>query len=448
MKIHQDGCTQSRSPNVYQQLACKPYSLLLAGLLITTQLNGCGGSSYSALAASSSSASSSSGSASSSSSSTSSSSSSSALTLSDAFPNLTAFTEPVFAVQAPGDNTRWFVVEKQGVVRVFSNAANVSSASVMLDISTAVQSNSQELGLLGLAFHPSFPSDPRVFVNYTATVNGVLVSRVSAFRTTNGGATIDPTTETILLTVNQPEQNHKGGNLAFGADGDLYIGFGDGGGSGDQHGTIGNAQNLNILLGKILRIDVGAANATSYSIPTDNPYSNNAPCNVAGTGSQACPEIFAYGFRNPWRYSFDSQTGDLWVGDVGQSSWEEVDLVTKGNNYGWRCREGKHPFDMTGCGDVSLYTDPIAEYDHTQGIAITGGYVYRGSLSPAMQGKYIYGDYGSGRIWALTPATGAQALQVTQLIESTYSIASFAQGNDGELYLLDYSTGRLIRMAF
>jgi uncharacterized repeat protein (TIGR03806 family) len=358
------------------------------------------------------------------------------------YPSL-SFSLPILALQAPGDNSRWFVVQQGGSVLVFSSASGTASSSVFIDIAGRVTAGG-EAGLLGMAFHPNFPTDRRVFLSYTT---GNLVSRISSFTTPDNGATLDPNSERILLTLNQPESNHNGGNIAFGADGLLYIGFGDGGSGGDPHtqnGPIGNGQALATMLGKILRIDVGSESATTYSIPPSNPYANNAKCGP-GTNAQSCPEIYAYGVRNPWRFSFDRQNGDLWVGDVGQNAWEEVDLVVKGGNYGWRCREGRHNYDTTGCPTIGLI-DPVAEYDHSLGQSITGGYVYRGPQTTALRGRYIFGDFGSGQIWSLLP-DNAGGYTRTNLVSSGLSISSFAQATDGELYVVDYNGG-LYRLVF
>jgi uncharacterized repeat protein (TIGR03806 family) len=353
-----------------------------------------------------------------------------------AFANL-SFSSPVALKQAPGDSSRWFVVEQGGVVRTFANQSNVASASVFIDLTSKVESGGEE-GLLGLAFHPNFPTNPRVYLSYTARAGGI-VSRISEFQTQDGGATLNPSTERVLLTVNQPESNHNGGNISFGPDGFLYIGFGDGGGGGDAHGSIGNGQNLLTLLGKMLRIDVSPA--AGYAIPSSNPYASNAQCGTNGSGTANCPEIFAYGFRNPWRWSFDRQAKDLWVADVGQDKWEEVDRVTLGGNFGWRCREGAHAFNGA-CGPAQSLIEPIAEYSHSLGNSITGGYVYRGSAIPALQGRYVFADFGSGRIWNIARDTTPTA-QMTdaQSYQSGLTISSFGEGNDGELYVVDYSGG-------
>jgi uncharacterized repeat protein (TIGR03806 family) len=345
-----------------------------------------------------------------------------------------SFGSPVGMLQAPNDASRWFIVEQTGAVRKF--AVNNPVASTFIDITGRVKSGG-ELGLLGMAFHPDFPQDPRVFLSYT---NGTpTVSRISAFRTLDNGATLDPGTEQLLLTVNQPEDNHNGGNIAFGPDGFLYIGFGDGGSGGDPHGNPGNGQRLTTLLGKMLRIDVDGA--APYTIPPTNPFAQNAVCPASGSrASGECPEIYAYGFRNPWRWSFDRSNGELWLADVGQNMWEEVNQVTLGGNYGWRCREGAHDFNSggtTGCNAGGLI-DPVAEYDHTLGISVTGGYVYRGTQSTNLAGRYLFGDFGSGRIWAWIPESAPQPREPTELLDSGLNISSFGQANDGELYVVNY----------
>ncbi|MGQ0835055.1 MAG: PQQ-dependent sugar dehydrogenase [Gammaproteobacteria bacterium] len=353
------------------------------------------------------------------------------------------FTNPVAMLQAPGDATRWFVVEQAGVVRVFDNVANVTVSTTFVNITSGVRSGG-ELGLLGMAFHPAWsPTNRRVFLSYTNGTNP-LVSRISEFTADASGITLDPASERILLVINQPETNHNGGGIAFGPDGFLYIGMGDGGGGGDMHGTIGNGQNLMTLLGKMLRIDVSPA--SGYMIPPANPFATNPQCGVNGSGAQNCPEIFAYGFRNPWRWSFDRTTGELWVGDVGQNLWEEASRVTINGNYGWRCREGAHSFN-TNCGGAQNLIDPVVEYGHAVGFSITGGYVYRGAAFPTLQGRYVFGDFG-GRIWNIARDT-APTLDVTNttapVLATGLSISSFAEGNDGELYVVHHG-GTLHRL--
>ena len=350
------------------------------------------------------------------------------------YPALT-FTNPVLAVQAPGDDARWFVVEQAGRVLAFDNLDTVTTTSEFIDISARVQDGG-ERGLLGMAFDPLFASNGRVFLHYTRD-NGQLQSVLAAYTSPDAGATLDPASESILLTVDQPFDNHNGGHLAFGPDGMLYMALGDGGSGGDPQD---NAQNTRTLLGKLLRIDVSGG--TDYAIPTDNRWAGNARC-TNGAGAAECPEIHAYGLRNPWRFSFDGSTGELWVGDVGQDDWEEVDRIVAGGNYGWRFREGAHCFNPpSGCptennGDVLV--DPDAEYDHGLGSSVTGGYVYRGTNIGSLLGRYVFGDFGSGRIFSHTPGSGDLAPE--ELLDTTLSISSFALGEDGEIYVVDYQGG-------
>lgn len=356
------------------------------------------------------------------------------------FANLPAFQAPILALQAPGDGTTWYVVEQAGRVLAFENMAAVGTTRLFIDLTARVQSGG-ESGLLGMAFHPSYPTDPRVYFSYTALVDGSLVSRISAFETRNGGASLDPASETILLTVAQPATNHNGGNLAFGPhDGLLYAGFGDGGGAGDPWGAIGNGQDLNTVLGKLLRIDVDGATSPSvqYRIPPENPHAGNTPCN-AGTGSQPCPEIFAFGFRNPWRWSFDRTDHDLWVGDVGQGAREEVDRVVAGGNYGWRCLEGTRTYNPDCGSNAGTSLAPVAEYDRAAGQSITGGYVYRGTAIAGLQGRYVFGDFMTGRLWHIAADQGPTRVMVADDGSLTgLSIASFAEDTAGELYVVDY----------
>lgn len=358
-----------------------------------------------------------------------------------------SFTEPVLMLQAPHEATYWYVVEQDGVVRRF-NPGSSTEPAVFVDVTSRVVSGG-EMGLLGMAFHPDYPADPRVFLSYTAP--DPRRSVISEFVAASGGAVLDPASERVLLTINQPESNHNGGGIAFGPDRMLYIGIGDGGGGGDLHGPIGNGQSLQTLLGKMIRIDVSdTSGAVRYRVPDSNPYaSSGAVCNTTGaTTAPQCSEIYAYGFRNPWRWSFDRSNGDLWVADVGQGAWEEVNLVAAGGNYGWRCREGAHDFatgDTPGCETAELI-DPVTEYDRSFGFSVTGGYVYRGSQNTSLSGRYLFGDFGTGRIWAWLPenTTGRTP---TELLESGLSISAFGQGADGELYVVDYGGG-LYRIDF
>ena len=344
------------------------------------------------------------------------------------FPML-AFAQPLGLLQAPGDSGSWYVLEKQGVVRRFDNDPAAATSSTWLDISTTVSSVS-EGGLLGMAFHPSFNGTGEVFVSYTAP--GPFRSVISRFTVTATGVP-DPATEQVVIEIPQPETNHNGGHILFGADGYLYIGLGDGGGGGDPFET---GQNTGALLGSILRLDVDGA--APYEIPADNPFAGNTPC-VGGTGTMACPEIFAWGLRNPWRYSEDSQTGDLWIGDVGQNAWEEVDRAEGGENFGWDEREGANCFEpAVGCDTANV--DPIAQYDHSVGQSVTGGYVYRGLTYPALFGQYLFGDFVSGRVWRV-PADSPQATLPIELANTAISISSFGEALDGEVYVVDFNGG-------
>lgn len=357
----------------------------------------------------------------------------------DAFPTAPDFDQPTKMLQAPGDGSRWFVLEKTGRVRVF-NVANPAAASTWLDFSSQVDAGS-EGGLLGMAFHPNYPATREVFVSYTTTLAGQFKSHVSRVRLDDVSAP-SAITEEVLLVVDQPFKNHNGGDIAFGPDGYLYFGLGDGGSADDPYD---NSQNPTRLLGSMLRIAViGVGFPTpGYNIPADNPYAGNPKCGPADNAA-ACPEIYALGLRNPWRWSFDKATGDLWAGDVGQGSREEVDLIERGGNYGWNCREGF----IAGPGNCTPANarDPVTDYPHTDGnISITGGYVYRGNGMPGLQGRYIFGDFGSGRIWALAD-DGQGGYDNELLVDTPYSISAFALGEDGELHFADYGNGRIRRL--
>ena len=365
------------------------------------------------------------------------------LALDQVFAGVGTFSAPILMLQAPGNTANWYVVQQTGIVYTFANQANVSSKRVFIDVSAQIAVNASgsgdERGLLGMAFHPNYPTDPRAYLFYSANAGSQLVSRVVEYRTRDNGQTLDSTSGVTILQLNKPESNHNGGNIAFGPDGYLYIGTGDGGGGGDAHGSIGNGQRLSSLLGKILRIDVnGSAGGMHYGIPAGNPFAGGAVCNNdTGAFTANCPEIYAYGFRNPWRWSFDTVSGELWVGDVGQDTWEEVDRVTVGGNYGWRCREGAHDYN-TACGaNAGSAIDPIAEYSHSYGHAVTGGYVYRGSAIPALAGRYVFGDYQSGRIWQVAHDATLPTQEVTTSFESGLNISSFAQDPSGEIYVVN-----------
>ncbi|RJQ81271.1 MAG: glucose sorbosone dehydrogenase [Desulfobacteraceae bacterium] len=354
----------------------------------------------------------------------------------EAFPNLT-FDSPVVLLQHPSEPQRWYVVERGGLVRTFVGA-DATASQIVLDLSDKVDA-AGEGGLLGMAFHPAFGQNGQIYVNYTGP-GGPLTTFISAFSSNDGGLSFASASEEILLSLDQPFSNHNGGWIAFGPDGYLYIALGDGGSGGDPDG---NAQNRNTLLGSILRIDVDRLEPDRpYAVPLGNPFSASAACGVG----EGCPEIYAWGFRNPWRGSFDAQTGDLWVADVGQDDWEEINLVAAGQNYGWNILEGTHCYQATTCNATGLAA-PVAEYDHANGDhSITGGYVYRGSAVPALGGDYIYGDFVSGRIWRLVDAaSGGRTSEL--LIESGLLIVSFGQDSAGEIYVIDFSGGRIFRLA-
>ena len=364
-----------------------------------------------------------------------------------AYPNLPNFTQPIAMLQAPGDNAHWYVVQKTGSVRVFDNTASVSTTRQFIDVSALLNSDpassNDERGLLGMAFHPNFPTDPRVYLYYTGTdANLGLVDRVSEFRTLDGGNTLSLGTEQVLFNVDDPASNHNGGNIVFGPDGNLYIGIGDGGGGNDQFGTIGNGQRLTILLGKILRLDVStpATASVPYAIPASNPYAANARCNVNGTGTSNCPEIYAYGFRNPWRWSFDRLSGELWLNDVGQGALEEVDRVVLGGNYGWRCFEGATDTGMACGPNKSMSIAPIAQYGRTLGFSTTGGFVYRGTAMPSLIGRYVFADFGTGNIWNIARDTAPTlTLTTSNMLDTDLLVSSFAQDQNGELYVVNLS---------
>lgn len=347
-----------------------------------------------------------------------------------AFPALT-FSKPVAMVQAPGDDAAWFVVEQAGRVWRFANDPAVATRALVADLTAAVDDGPNEAGLLGMAFHPDFASNGEVFLSYTApgSGGGALTSRVSRFAWDEGTGTLDMASEEVLLAVSQPYGNHNGGHVVFGPDGYLYIGLGDGGSAGDPDG---NGQNTGTLLGAILRIDVDGG--APYAIPADNPF-------AAGGGRG---ELYAWGFRNPWRFSFDAQTGALWAGDVGQAEREEVDRVVAGGNHGWAVKEGTACYGQATCDGTGL-TDPVTEYTHADGCSITGGYVYRGGAIAQLDGYYLYGDYCSGTLWAYNEDAGG-GVAVGVSVSSGLAISSFAQDADGELYLLDHGGGQIHKL--
>ncbi len=346
------------------------------------------------------------------------------------FPNLT-FDKPVAIAHAR--DKRLFIVEQPGVIRVVEGRGPAANSSVYLDIKGQVTYGG-EMGLLGLVFHPNYAQNGYFYVNYTRTVGANLETVISRFQVTADPDLADPSSELILLQVAQPYSNHNGGSLNFGPDGYLYIGLGDGGAGGDP----GNrAQNGAELLGKMLRIDVdGTAPGKNYAIPADNPF----------IGAPALDEIWAVGLRNPWRASFDRLTGDLYIGDVGQNLWEEIDFQPAaspgGQNYGWRLKEGNHCYiPEQGCDPGGL-TDPIFEYSHSEGCSVTGGYVYRGPSIPALQGYYLYADYCTGEISALH-SDGQGAWQNYSVTKIDKYLPTFGEDNAGELFLAQREAGTI-----
>ena len=346
----------------------------------------------------------------------------------EAFPDL-SFNQPLSMQQAPGDPGTWFVAERAGRIVSFANDPTSSSTSVYASLGSRVNSMG-EGGLLGLAFHPDYASNRAVFVSYTG--GSPTESRVSVFFANSDGLTLDENSETVLIRQEEPFSNHNIGYLTFGPgpaspEQYLYVGFGDGGSGGDPND---NGQNPFNFHGAVLRVDVSAL--TAYSIPPDNPFAD---------GMAGAPEVFAYGFRNPWRFSFDGISGDLWLGDVGQDRFEEINIVGAGGNYGWRCYEGNAEFDISDCPGPSLLEFPAAVYSHPQGGAsVTGGYVYRGSAVSGLRGIYIFGDFLTGTIWGLFPESGDN-YRMEVLLESGLNVVSFAEDLAGEIYVIDFAGG-------
>jgi glucose/arabinose dehydrogenase len=349
----------------------------------------------------------------------------------------TGLEAPVLVTGSGDGSGRLFALEQGGRIRIVQDGA--LRPEPFLDLSDHVLSGG-ERGLLGLAFHPGYDgsTEPRFYVDYTDRDGNTVIAE---YRTADGTPNrADPGSARVLLRVKQPFANHNGGGLAFGPDGDLYIGMGDGGSGGDPQG---NGQRLDTRLGKLLRIDVDArTGGLPYAIPADAPYAGRP---------DAAAEIWAFGLRNPWRFSFDRATGDLWIGDVGQGSWEEIDRATRasgggrGTNFGWNRMEGRHCYPSGDPCDIPGLALPVAEYAHDVGCAVTGGYVYRGAASPALAGVYVFGDYCSGRIWGLSSG-GPDRQDPVLLLDPGARVSSFGEDDAGELYLTDLAAGSIQRL--
>jgi glucose/arabinose dehydrogenase len=339
---------------------------------------------------------------------------------------------PLYLTAPAGDTGRLFIVEKGGAIRIVKDGTLLPTP--FLDLTGRVTTGGEQ-GLLGLAFDPGYAGNGRFVVHYTDVSGNTVVSLFHVAADDPDRA--DPASETVVLTAEQPFTNHNGGQILFGPDGMLYIGLGDGGGEGDPGGR---GQSLTDLLGAILRIDV--ASGTSYTVPPDNPFVGRA---------DARPEIWSFGLRNPWRFTFDPATGDLYLADVGQDAWEEVDVVTaaagagRGANFGWSRTEGRHCYADPGC-DVSRDTQPVLEYSHTDGCSISGGFVYRGAAIPALQGHYFYADYCQGWVRSFRLQNG-EAVEPQQwpTLAPGGAVPSFGQDAAGELYVLS-AEGRVFRI--
>ncbi len=350
-------------------------------------------------------------------------------------PVVSGLEQPTSVVNPSDGSGRLFITQKTGLARIVENGELLDAP--FLDL-TGVVSLESEQGLLGLAFHPDYAKNGRLFIHYNEDGDTV----ISEFAVSDDPNVVDAASERVLLTIEQPYPNHKGGNLAFGPDGLLYIGMGDGGAGGDPEGR---GQDLTTLLGKMLRIDVDTQpdNGDPYAVPQSNPF-------VASGDAE--PEIWAYGLRNPWKYSFDRETGDLWIADVGQGSFEEVNMQpassTGGENYGWDVLEGSSCYSDDGSVSEcarEAFALPVTEYGRDEGSSITGGYVYRGENIPALAGQYVFGDFGSGLVWTAAPAGDGSYTRAT-LLDAGFPVVAFGEDEAGELYVADF-TGALYRFA-
>ena len=352
----------------------------------------------------------------------------------DAFPGLPSFANPLFATHAPAGADRVFVLEQSGRILVFPNSPGATVATTFLDLRSRVRQTGGEEGLLGLAFHPDYATNGYFYVNYTDAAPAPRQSVVARYRVSSD-PDVAETAETRLLVVPQPFSNHNGGMLAFGPDGMLHASFGDGGSAGDPQN---NGLSLTTLLGKVLRIDVDSpGGGLPYGIPADNPF--------ASSGGPERKEIWCWGLRNPWRFSFDRVSGTPWCGDVGQGDREEVDVLRNGGNFGWRAMEGNLVFDE---GQMSRgpFDAPVVDYGRAAGTCVIGGYVYRGTRVPSLYGAYVYADNGSGRVWALTwdgTSVTAPPVQITTI----GGVSSFGEDRSGEMLVCGHGSGRLYRLS-
>ncbi|WP_041735734.1 PQQ-dependent sugar dehydrogenase [Dyadobacter fermentans] len=353
----------------------------------------------------------------------------------EAFPKL-HFDYPVDLTHSNDGTNRLFVLEQEGTIRVFANAASTSTSKEFLNIKKLV-SYGGEAGLLGLAFHPDYKTNGYFFLNYTTKVNGKLETAIVRYKVSaTDPDKADPASAAVLFTFDQPFDNHNGGAVKFGKDGYLYISTGDGGSWGDPSN---NGQNKSAWLGKILRVDVNSKTKGNYGIPADNPF--------AGNKEGFREEIYAYGLRNPWRISFDDATNTLWTGDVGQNKREEINIIVKGGNYGWRLKESIDCYNpKRDCGAQGLI-DPVLDLPQANGEhSVTGGFVYRGKAVPSLEGKYVFGDYVSGRIFALETANG-KAVKNDIIAEGAGQISAFGTDQSDELYICNHGSGKILKLS-
>lgn len=352
------------------------------------------------------------------------------------FEGIQKFDLPLDAIQAPSDNQSWYIAEQRGKIFKISKGSKGWEKTLYLNLSATVSQRGYETGLLGMAFHPEYPAKPILYVSFTQGQGSNMVSKIQQLKIENGKP--DLNAASTLISISQPYENHNGGCIMFGPDGYLYVSFGDGGSAGDPKN---NSQNTQNFLGKILRIDVNKSeNGKNYGIPKDNPF-------VQKEGF--LPEIYAYGLRNVWRMTFDSETGKLWAGDVGQNEYEEIDIIEKGGNYGWRFKEGFECFNPKAGCERSNLKNPVYSYSQSNGDrSITGGLVYRGQTLNKLNGKYIYADFITGRVWALSTAKSGSP-DNRLLVDETSprnQISHFVQSPQQELLVLSHSGGMLMKL--